>query len=47
MENEYELNSDTQVNKSMIRKIGDNQYLKIIPSEKRIEIRNQAIETRE
>ncbi len=38
MENEYELNSDTQVNKSMIRKIGDNQYLKIIPSEKRIEI---------
>ncbi|MBE6493520.1 MAG: hypothetical protein E7Z84_02785 [Methanosphaera stadtmanae] len=38
MENEYELISDTQVDKSMIRKIGDNQYLKIIPSEKRIEI---------
>ena len=38
MENNYELISDTQVDKSMIRKIGDNQYLKIIPSAKIIEI---------
>lgn len=38
MENEYELITSATITKSMIRKIGENQYLKIIPSEKRIEI---------
>ena len=38
MEDEYELPTSATITKSMIRKIGENQYLKIIPSEKRIEI---------
>ena len=38
MEDEYELITSATITKSMIRKIGENQYLKIIPSEKRIEI---------
>ncbi|WP_302289938.1 hypothetical protein [Methanosphaera stadtmanae] len=38
MEDEYELITNATITKSMIRKIGENQYLKIIPSEKRIEI---------
>lgn len=38
MEDDYELISNATVNKSMIRKIGENQYLKIIPSERKIEI---------
>ena len=38
MEDEYELLTSATITKSMIRKIGENQYLKIIPSEKRIEI---------
>lgn len=38
MEDEYELITSATITNSMIRKIGENQYLKIIPSEKRIEI---------
>lgn len=38
MAEDYELITSATVNKSMIRKIGDNQYLKIIPSQKKIEI---------
>lgn len=38
MEDKYELITSATITKSMIRKIGENQYLKIIPSEKRIEI---------
>ena len=38
MEDEYELITSATITKSMIRKIVENQYLKIIPSEKRIEI---------
>lgn len=38
MTDEYELVSTASVTKSMIRKIGENQYLKIIPSERKIEI---------
>lgn len=38
MKDEYELITSATITKSMIRKIGENQYLKIIPSEKRIEI---------
>ncbi len=38
MANEYELITSVTVNESLIRKIGDNQYLKVIPSEKIIEI---------
>ena len=38
MEDEYELITSATITKSMIIKIGENQYLKIIPSEKRIEI---------
>lgn len=38
LENNYELVSSGTVNKSMIRKIGENQYLKIIPTEKIIQI---------
>ena len=38
MEDEYELITSATITKSMIRKIGENQYLKIIPSEKIIEI---------
>lgn len=37
MSNDYELITSVTINKSMIRKIGENQYLKIIPSENRIE----------
>lgn len=38
MTDDYELISSASVTKSMIRKIGENQYLKIIPSERKIEI---------
>ncbi|WP_455646090.1 hypothetical protein [Methanosphaera sp.] len=38
MTNNYELITTATVDKSMIRKIGENQYLKIIPSERIIQI---------
>ena len=38
MANDYELVTTATVTKSMIRKIGENQYLKIIPLEKIIQI---------
>ncbi len=38
MADNYELISSATVTKSMLRKIGENQYLKIIPPEKVIEI---------
>ncbi|RAP52823.1 MAG: hypothetical protein BZ138_02320 [Methanosphaera sp. rholeuAM270] len=38
MANDYELVTTAVVTKSMLRKIGENQYLKIIPPEKIIEI---------
>lgn len=38
MANDYELVTSATVNKSMLRKIGENQYLKIIPPEKIIQI---------
>lgn len=38
MADDYELITNATINKSMLRKIGENQYLKIIPSEKRIDI---------
>jgi len=38
MANDYELVTSATVNKSMLRKIGENQYLKIVPPEKIIEI---------
>lgn len=38
MEDDYELVTHTVVTKSMLRKIGENQYLKIVPPEKIIEI---------
>lgn len=38
MEDDYELITSANVNKSMIRKIGENQFLKIIPTERKIEI---------
>lgn len=38
MTDDYELINSAVVEDSMIRKIGDNQYLKIIPSEKIVQI---------
>lgn len=38
MTDDYELVTSATVNESMIRKIGENEYLKIIPTEKIIEI---------
>ncbi|MBR0472071.1 MAG: hypothetical protein IJI98_05185 [Methanosphaera sp.] len=38
MTDDYELVTHTIVTKSMLRKIGENQYLKIVPPEKIIEI---------
>ena len=38
MANNYELVTSATVNKSMLRKIGENQYLKIIPSESIVQI---------
>ncbi len=38
MANDYELVTTATVTKSMLRKIGENQYLKIIPPEKLIQI---------
>ncbi|OED29588.1 hypothetical protein [Methanosphaera sp. WGK6] len=38
MTNNYELITTATVDKSMIRKIGENQYLKIIPTERIIQI---------
>ena len=38
MAEDYELVTKVIVEESMIRKIGDNQYLKIIPNEKNVQI---------
>jgi hypothetical protein len=38
MTNDYELVTSATVTKSMLRKIGENQYLKIIPVEKIVQI---------
>lgn len=38
MSNEHELITTVNVDESLIRKIGENQFLKIIPSEKNIQI---------
>ena len=38
MANEYELVTSATVTKSMLRKIGENQYLKIIPHERIVQI---------
>lgn len=38
MANDYELITSAEVTKSMLRKIGENQYLKIIPPEKIVQI---------
>lgn len=38
MNNEQELITSVKVDESLIRKIGNNQFLKIIPSENKIEI---------
>lgn len=38
MANDYELVTSANVTKSMIRKIGENQYLKIIPPERIVQI---------
>ena len=35
---EYKLVNEAVVDKSMIRKIGDNEYLKIIPHEKNVQV---------
>ena len=38
MANDYELVTSATVTKSMLRKIGENQYLKIIPHERIVQI---------